>query len=441
MSHLIVPHDVSADGAIVWLASIDNEAPIDGALAYGASTTVLDVPGWTEWRFGNHTIRHRLVALAGLEPRTRYALQLRAGTVGIADGAVTTLPRRLPDAADRPFTILLGSCFCRRMDDAATVGNTYFHLPSGATPDLKILCGDQVYLDSPWYSFARPHEIATLQALFAENYIATWTQDGGFRQLLEDGATYFISDDHEFWNNAPSRCAFAIDTWTQNGRDAWRDAARQLILAFQNRVTTSEFAVPPLSVFLADTRFNRDDQRLMTDDDLQKLVGWIKGLTAPGLLVVGQLVFDVQHGVMGNVLDWGLADYAQYGEIARALMGAQHSIVVLTGDVHFGRVAHCALPSGAELIEVVSSPLALVNESAAGKWAPAPQTFPSFDVPGIAKTTVTTEVSWQTAANQFLTLAFTGRGPAAVDMTVQYWPIATGGATPKGSTVFTRTLH
>ena len=440
MSNLLVPHDISSAGANVWLASID-ETPFDGFLTWGAGTTPVDAGSWTEWRFGNHTIRHRLVGLGDLEPRTRYPLQLRAGDAVVARGALKTLPARLPDAADAPFTILLGSCFCRRMDEAGTVGNTYFHLPTGATPDVRILCGDQVYLDSPWYSFARPHTTATLESCFVENYLATWTQEGGFRDFLADGGVYFMSDDHEFWNNAPSRCAFAIDTWTEGGRDAWLDAARQLVLAFQNRATTTELAVPPLSIFLADTRYNRNATDLVTGPDLQKIVAWIDGLVAPGVLVVGQPIFDVRHGLSGNFVDWGLADYAQYADLVRALSRARHSVVVLTGDVHFGRVAHCRLPSGAELIEVISSPLALVDKSAGGGWAAAPETFPSFDVSGAAKQRITTETSWQTSTNHFLTLAFTARGPGAVDMAVRYWPIAVDGATPNDATVFTRTLH
>src|SRR5215217_3887038 len=41
-----------------------------------------------------------------------------------------------------------------------------------------------------------------------DKYVANWTQvggeDAGFRRLLADGANYFCSDDHEFWNNAPN---------------------------------------------------------------------------------------------------------------------------------------------------------------------------------------------------------------------------------------------
>ena len=56
----------------------------------------------------------------------------------------------LPTFEEKPFTVLLASCFCKREDDEGAVGRTYAQLPAGSRPDVKILCGDQVYLDDPW---------------------------------------------------------------------------------------------------------------------------------------------------------------------------------------------------------------------------------------------------------------------------------------------------
>jgi hypothetical protein len=440
MSHVVIPRGVSDRTADVWIAAID-EDPTAGALTFGVGTALLGPGGWREWKFGGHTIRHQIVSLADLQPRTTYKLELRAGDAAVARGSVTTLPIRLPGPAERPFIVFLGSCFCRMNDDAGDVGRTFFNLPTGAMPDLKILCGDQIYLDSPWYSFAHPHRISTLQAMFTDNYVSTWTQQGGFGQLLAEGANYFSSDDHEFWNNAPSRGVYAVDTWTEASRNAWRDAARELYATFQNPSTMAEVRVEPLSIFIADTRFNRDADRLMPEAEWAKLLSWVNGLTTPGMLIVGQPIFDSKHGVGGNVLDWGLADYEQYTTLARALSTSVHSILVLTGDVHFGRVASCALRSGGEVIEVISSPLTLVDKSAGGTWSAAPEKFPAFDIPGVVKTTVSTEKGFQAFDNHFLTLEFSSSGPAAVDVIVKYWPIVSGGATPRGTVVFERTLY
>ena len=53
-----------------------------------------------------------------------------------------TLPERVPSLEERPFTILLGSCFAQKKDGAGNVGRTFALLPSDVRPDLKLLCGD-----------------------------------------------------------------------------------------------------------------------------------------------------------------------------------------------------------------------------------------------------------------------------------------------------------
>jgi hypothetical protein len=72
--------------------------------------------------------------------------------------------------------------------------------------------------------------------------------------------------------------------------------------------------------------------------------------------------------------------------------------------VHYGRIASAPLPSGAELVEIISSPLALVDQAAGGKWKAAPDRFPSVPVPGLASIPVSTDSSWQRFANHFITL-------------------------------------
>jgi hypothetical protein len=109
------------------------------------------------------------------------------------------------------------------------VGRAYAQLPAGARPEVKILCGDQVYLDDPWVHYLwHPHEITALEAEFVRNYRDTWTQEPGFRQLLAEGANYFAPDDHEYWNNAPQAATVIRDTWASTGRRDWFNTAGQL---------------------------------------------------------------------------------------------------------------------------------------------------------------------------------------------------------------------
>jgi len=269
----------------------------------------------------------------------------------------------------------------------------------------------------------------------------------GFRHLLQDGANFFSSDDHEFWNNAPTAAAYARDTWFQRGRDTWWSVASNLYGAFQDDRTVEQFQIGPLSFFLAETRLHRDADRnrLTTDADMGALLAWIRGLQGPGVLVVGQPIFAPHGGLLARFVDWNLSDFAQYNELARALIASRHSIVVLTGDVHFGRVAFCELPLttggvASRLIEVISSPMSLVDKKVGGHWSAAPDQFPAFAVPGMARVPVSTVGSFQMTENHFLTLEFTGVG-AGARMKVRNWPIARNGATPAGATVYQDTIY
>ena len=100
------------------------------------------------------------------------------------------------------------------------------------------------------------------------------------------------------------------------------------------------------------------------------------------MLVTGQPIFAAERGFVGRFTDYGLPDYRQFGDLARILLSTGHDIVVLTGDVHYGRVAISDLPAGSRLIEVIASPFALVSPLAAGKWGAAPMMFPAGPLPG-----------------------------------------------------------
>ena len=121
----------------------------------------------------------------------------------------------------------------------------------------------------------------------------------------------------------------------------------------------------------------------------------------------------------GSIKDYGLPDFqAQYEELKRYLRESQHSIVILTGDVHFGRIAVTGLRPelGTKLYEVISSPMQLVP-GAQGKYAPAPNVFGH----------VSSEFDFSQGQNHFLTLEFTAPSPQRVSMFPRYWPIARAG--------------
>ena len=84
--------------------------------------------------------------------------------------------------------------------------------------------------------------------------------------------------------------------------------------------------------------------------------------------------------------------------------------MILTGDVHFGRIAICELTPGRDIVEVVASPLALVAPIPPNKWKPAPDLFPTEAMNGIARRPVRTVEGFQLNANHFSTVGFTRSG-------------------------------
>jgi len=105
-----------------------------------------------------------------------------------------------------------------------------------------------------------------------------------------------------------------------------------------------------------------------------------------------------------------MPDFAQYEDFARVLMKSKHSIIVLTGDVHYGRVASCQIKPGVFIYEIISSPTALVDPRVGGKWHEAPDSFPAFNVSGIARKPVDTNFDYQLTENHFLLIDFSREG-------------------------------
>ncbi len=432
MAYLLIPNEVTAFEAKVWVAAINEKNDLTTAvLECGTQQPPLDA-AWRNWvsKDDKNSVRYQRVIIKNLNPRQTYPLKFRVGGELKADATVTTLPSELPPLGQNPFTVLLGSCFYKREDEAGEVGKTYMSLPFGARPEVKILCGDQVYLDNPPEHFLILRSSSWLENRSFKAYLDTWTQstaNGGFHQLLKNNANYFCSDDHEFWNNAPDvGLNVPIFTATQGQRDTWFKIARRLYEVFQTDEPLKAFQVGALSVGIVDTRINRASGRAnFMDPNHLNLVGeWIRNLPGPGILVIGQPLLAEK----GSIKDWGLPDYPQYAELIKHLRAGRHSIVMLTGDVHFGRIASCDLRPelGTKLIEIISSPMQLVPH-AGGTFKQAPHVLGS----------VTTEADFWDKKNHFLTLEFNASSSHRVRMQVKYWPIMKNGSPLQSKTVST----
>jgi hypothetical protein len=430
VDHVIVPHEATETEARLWLARFGEARPQGLRLAVGGDAAIPVPDAWQPHRVaGVVRMWWQRHTLAGLAPGQRYPVRLLDGEAVLAAALATTLPARLPLLDERPFTCLLGSCFGWDGDPfGREVGAAITQLPALHRPDVTFLCGDQVYLDAPFprYLHHLPGGEALRLELF-EKYRANWTPPGlapGYAEVLRQGATYFTADDHELWNNAPNKTPVVLKTWFGPWRQEWYDAATELYDRFQTTARVTDFRVDRLSFLVADLRLDRsaDRARLQIDTDHERVIEWIEALPGPGVLVLGQPVLAAEAGLKGNIADWGLPDYRQYGPLVAAIGRSRHDIVVLTGDVHFGRVAGARLPGGASLYEVISSPFSLVSSLLPQRWGAPPGRFPERQLPGTVGSSVWYREAYKVEVDHFATVAFQDAGGRLL-MHVTAWPI------------------
>ena len=330
MSHLLIPGPATTTSATLWAAAIDER---DEAAALEVVTATGRRVGLGSWdghvEGGKRRVAFRRVQITGLPERSRQRVELRrTGSIdAVASATLGTLPVALPGPEQRPFTVLLGSCFAQKRDGAGNVGRTFSLLPADLRPDLKLLCGDQVYLDAPsfWGLFAGFSEGALKRRLL-DAYLSAWTQEPGFHSLLAEGPNVFSADDHDFWNNSPNGSITAPATLVEGNRDMWLREATKLYRAFQRPAMPRviELSLKDLSICVADARANRTptNERFMNVTDLDDIARWAGGLRNPGCLVLGQLLFARKAGTFSKHMDLGLPDFDQYGGLLEALSGS-----------------------------------------------------------------------------------------------------------------------
>jgi hypothetical protein len=304
---------------------------------------------------------------------------------------LTTLPDAVPSAGKGGFDILLASCFCTAESNPGSIAAAVRNLlsairakPSGLrAPDCSLLMGDQVYLDLPTLKdFA--NDPSFLATKFEADYRANW--QSGLAPLMQLAPWAAVPDDHEYWNNAPHPSTQNANTWTEGGRKNWRDAAALCYAAFaqpfNGRNTDSVddplvLDVHPISIFIADGRSKRDPglAYTLTPSCRGKLREWIERLNAErkvGLFVSGQSLLQEPASQLGGKLaDWELPNYRDYALILSELARAKNRMILLTGDVHWGRVAgaYDAVTGAERWQEVIVSPLALVTTVGVDQWS------------------------------------------------------------------------
>jgi hypothetical protein len=478
MTFIVVPEEVCTTTATVWVGAAREgdvrDRPVQLELDGVRDQVRLARDGWRVWQTFSDEDPHgyadvdrvlheaigrgrpivesfyyQRVELGNLTPWTSYDAKLivdglsPVGTEGyLRSCSFRTLPTGLPTTeSGNTFNILLGSCFYSPRDSEGRVGRAFAALPRGHRPDAKLLCGDQVYLDNPWYEttfnwYRGNRKPGVFRKMLLDKYLANWAQrpdeNSGLHRLLADGANYFCSDDHEFWNNAPSFGGVGfVNTLSAGQRGWWFEEARKLFRVFQSRSSLQGFDVGRVSLKIADTRIDRDTSgiRFMLYENLEAVKDWILSLDGPGVLAIGQplLRTDAPETLLGRIVsrfDKDLADYGQYVELKEIIRDCEHSFVILTGDVHFGRVAS-TLPDAncvTKLVEVVSSPMCLVTGGTASGYKPAL----GLEGEEMLNANPFGPEHW----NHFATVRFSEEDHDIVNMAVSYWPIHQTGAEP-----------
>ncbi len=356
MTVRIIPGAVSSTSLRALVLSDESTPPnlkLEHARGGDCPAIKISAHGSGDPRFDQHIIgagvRLYLAEASGLKPGADYQL---------GSAHIRTFPRQLGDDGVR---IAVASCFSDQFKRDAD----YLRVLQGAagyTPlAAKLLVGDNLYVDvGPASAKGRTPFEQT-----AERYLQYFWRSS-YAQVLAYLPTFTLWDDHEFWNNYPER-----QVWLARSLGAAAklhgDAALAGIKAFQSvlnpapvtpRGLSYKFSIGPLSCFALDLRTGRTQQAaarpaMCSEAELVAFEAWAAGLKSPGMLIVGQPLW--QHA--GDWQDWNPPAFpAQYARIWRALTDAPWDIVEVSGDVHHSRLLEIDVGPGRRVWELVSSP-------------------------------------------------------------------------------------
>ncbi len=286
-----------------------------------------------------------------------------------------SLPAQLPAEG---LTFLVASCFWRDDDQyAGGYAAVMQDIVKKQKPAFKMLIGDQVYQDWPKPDFDR----GTPLEIFAQRYEEYWGAPG-YQDVLRCSPNIFLCDDHEFWNDYPEFQIHLEQTRTAERRKVHGTAALDLFRAYQQCANPGgaswfHFDIAPVSIFMADTRSERSEIRqkpaphFFSDAQWTALEKWTAGLRGPGVLVLGQPLFQDDGDFRDHSLSNFEADYDRLGRLitrsheGRNTHGRPHQILVISGDIHCGRVSRGLVASAPgyaqDMWEFITSPISRIS--------------------------------------------------------------------------------
>ena len=281
---------------------------------------------------------------SGLQPATEYELEVSSPAVAVRSRFQTLSP----DAPGQTLKLVVASCyydfFHRDADYLAALQSVWCKDAA-----FKLLVGDNLYLD-----------VAPDQRHITGGYRETvalylrYFWQSGYADVLGRLPTFTTWDDHEFWNNYPEHQCHLSRTSGSDRKDYIR-AGTECLRLFQavlnadlppdDNLSYRIDNTPVVSFFAADgrsarTRFENSPPRMMPDAALSNFEAWASSLTRPGVLVIGQPLW-IKEGGRTDYTPPNFAD--QYERIWRAIAGAPHDILVVSGDVHHSRILEIGL--------------------------------------------------------------------------------------------------
>lgn len=326
-----------------------------------------------------------LPALAGLGRRMGVRQVVRAAPSGaaatfvvdpqlpgIAPLRLPALPTELP--ADG-LTFVVGSCFWHDSDKEGHFADALKAVPAAWRPTFKLLIGDQVYLD--WPPDACPDTEGRAVEICGGRYEEYWG-DPAYREALASGPNFFTCDDHEFWNNYPERQPHIARSW-QRHHEEYERACQTLYDLYQASANPGgrrwfRFRTGGVSFFVADTRSQRERFRsdgrahFMPEAAWKDLEAWGRALTGPGVLVLGQPIFQEEGKWTDHALSNFTDDYDRLWRVIEATTAGQgtadgrpHDILVISGDIHTGRISVGRNAVGASVYELICSPSSMIS--------------------------------------------------------------------------------
>lgn len=391
--------------------------------------------------------RSFLLITSHAEQRPGATHQLRVTCGGQTSNIARS--RTLPETP-AALEVVLASCFYRpnnRMTGTAPLPKRF--LPPHPPPHLKILSGDQIYLDlsgvgMPVLKVKRPWD----------NYARHW-RDPSFLAWLGAGPNLCLADDHEFWNNYPKKIRLA--KWTSS---IFKIPAREVIdemhwgflvyqaalnadpdhllanpgvsldpdnlrcFEFPNPNTNSQFT-RRFSAFFLDTRTERaefPEGGFTKAAWLRQAIDWIAQRNGPGFLVTSQPLLGEP-----SKSETDLAYFkGQFFELWRAIQGSKHQLTLLTGDIHWSRaqeiVGAAGMPPHYEVVSSAVSRISLYDPTVSlGRVRTQTKLGDTHVVNAV-------RLADSNAAQNFAVLTFSGGARGGLKYTVQWWKFDENGA-------------